>query len=57
MYNLKIIEMKNLFVSYEVALKLKELGFDEECFGEYIEGNNNIPILDIYQEIDYAGLD
>ena len=25
--------MKNQFVSYEIALALKELGFDEECFG------------------------
>ncbi len=27
--------MKHLFVPYELALKLKELGFDEECFGYY----------------------
>lgn len=27
--------MKDLFVSYELALKLKEKGFDEECFGFY----------------------
>jgi len=27
--------MKNEFVSYEQALALKELGFDEECFGVY----------------------
>lgn len=25
--------MEKEFVSYELALKLKELGFDEECFG------------------------
>lgn len=25
--------MKHLFVNFETALKLKELGFDEECFG------------------------
>lgn len=25
--------MKNLFVPYEIALKLKEKGFDELCFG------------------------
>ena len=24
--------MENLFVPYEIALKLKELGFDEKCF-------------------------
>ena len=27
--------MKEQFVTYEIALKLKELGFDEECFGYY----------------------
>jgi hypothetical protein len=27
--------MKKEFVSYEQALALKELGFDEECFGGY----------------------
>ena len=27
--------MKEQFVTYEIALKLKELGFDEECFGRY----------------------
>lgn len=25
--------MEKQFVTYEIALKLKELGFDEECFG------------------------
>ena len=27
--------MKKQFVTYEIALKLKELGFDEECINEY----------------------
>ena len=27
--------MKKQFVTYEVALKLKELGFDEECLGYF----------------------
>lgn len=27
--------MKKQFVTYEIALKLKELGFDEDCFGYY----------------------
>ena len=27
--------MKNEFVPYELALKLKQLGFDEPCFGLY----------------------
>ena len=28
-------KVKEQFVSYEIALKLKELGFNEECFGYY----------------------
>ena len=28
--------MDKEFVSYEIALALKELGFDEECFGYYV---------------------
>jgi hypothetical protein len=32
--------MKEEFVSYTQALALKELGFDEECFGYYDEGGN-----------------
>jgi hypothetical protein len=27
--------MKQEFVPYELAVKLKQLGFDEECFGYY----------------------
>jgi len=27
--------MKKQFVTHEIALKLKELGFDEKCFGYY----------------------
>jgi len=27
--------MKNEFVPYDIALAMKELGFDEECFGWY----------------------
>lgn len=29
--------MEKEFVTYEIALKLKELGFDEPCFGYYTE--------------------
>jgi|31_taG_2_1085359.scaffolds.fasta_scaffold04619_4 hypothetical protein len=32
--------MKNEFVPYELAIKLKELGFDEPCFGYYDGGGN-----------------
>jgi hypothetical protein len=28
--------MENEFVPYEQSLELKELGFDEECFGRYL---------------------
>ncbi len=30
--------MQNEFLPYERALKLKEFGFDEPCFGSYIDG-------------------
>ncbi len=30
--------MKNLFVPYELAVKLKEKGFDEYCLAEFING-------------------
>lgn len=39
--------MKEQFVTYELALELKKLGFDEECFG-YFNGGT----LYIYQEED-----
>lgn len=41
--------MKEQFVAYEIALKLKELGFNEECFGYYDSSN----YLCIYQQEDY----
>lgn len=39
--------MKKLFVSYEMACKLKNLGFDEECLGHYKTtlGNSSEPEL------------
>lgn len=30
--------MKEQFVTYEIALKLKELGFDESCFAIFYQG-------------------
>ena len=33
--------MKNEFIPYEQALQLKELGFNEQCFGYYV-GNELI---------------
>lgn len=34
--------MKNEFVSYEAAMRLKKLGFDEPCFGKYDGKGKNI---------------
>lgn len=34
----KHLDINRQFVPYELALKLKELGFDEPCFGVYING-------------------
>jgi hypothetical protein len=36
--------MKNEFVSYEIALALKELGFEEPCFGAWV--NNELFITE-----------
>jgi hypothetical protein len=35
--------MKNEFIPYEQALALKELGFDEPCFGYIKDGEFRIP--------------
>ena len=32
--------MEEIFVTYEIALELKELGFNEPCFGFYYNKNN-----------------
>src|SRR6185369_10955997 len=34
--------MKDLFVSYEIALQLKAKGFDEPCLAYYYEQDNHI---------------
>lgn len=34
--------MKKQFIPYELALELKELGFDEECFGSYQVYQNKV---------------
>ena len=34
--------MNNEFVPYEIALALKELGFDEPCFGFYNNADGNV---------------
>ena len=38
--------MEKEFIPYEQALALKELGFDEPCFGYYV------PLLDNTQELE-----
>jgi hypothetical protein len=50
--------MEKEFVSYEIALKLKELGFDEPCFTYYHNINGNIRtgiVVSIYNAWTYAG--
>jgi hypothetical protein len=39
------------FVPYEPSLALKELGFDEPCFGEYRQWDGNKPWLQLYQNL------
>ena len=48
--------MKKQFVTYEISLKLKELGFDEECLAAYEEGDLNI-YFDINKNIDWSEYD
>ncbi len=35
-------KMEKEFIPYKIALALKELGFDEECFGVYIEEDESL---------------
>lgn len=44
--------MKKQFVTYEIAKKLNELGFDEECFGYYAKQHDDSYHLCIYQQED-----
>jgi len=41
----KIFNMEKDFVPYELALKMKQLGFDEPCFGYYNEGTLSIEFI------------
>jgi len=34
--------MEKEFLSYELALKMKELGFDEPCLAFYLNGHNKV---------------
>jgi hypothetical protein len=50
--------MNNEFVSYEIALKLKELGFDEPCLTYYYELTSNLRThlaIDIRNAWTYSG--
>ena len=49
--------MKKEFIPYEQALALKELGFDEPCFGEYRQWDGNKPYLQLYQDLDGCSTD
>ncbi|GIM62130.1 hypothetical protein CAPN008_21800 [Capnocytophaga canis] len=35
-------ELKDIFVSYEIAVQLKEMGFEEPCIAVYSKGKLNI---------------
>ena len=48
--------MKKEFVTYELALELKQLGFDEPCFGFY-NGSKNKNIGLIWYEMPNSGQD
>lgn len=41
--------MKDQFVTYEIAKKLKELGFNESCLGDYYERDGKFELV-IYGE-------
>lgn len=43
--------MKHLFVPYEQALALKELGFDEPCFGFYCDEDEYERLGDFVQDV------
>lgn len=45
--------MKHLFVPYELAVKLKEKGFDEECLGYYHEKMSGNPLTFIWEDDMY----
>jgi hypothetical protein len=47
--------MNNEFVSYEIALKLKELGFDEPCFGKIYADGGNEQLSYPYKNSDQIG--
>ena len=38
--------MEEQFISYESSLKLRNLGFDEDCFGYYVGKDRRVFLLD-----------
>ena len=44
-------------VPYEPCLDMKELGFDEPCFGEYRQWDGNKPWLQLYQDLSECSTD
>ena|ERR1035437_146835 len=44
--------MKNQFVSYNMALKIKELGFDEPCFGIWINRGTQVDVMYVAKQDD-----
>lgn len=49
--------MENEFVSYELALELKELDFDFPVLAEYRQWDGIIPYLKLYQDLDDCSTD
>ena len=44
--------METEFIPYELALELKELGFDESCFGIWIERGNKHDVIYVAKQED-----
>jgi hypothetical protein len=49
--NLKRNKMEKEFIPYEQALDLKELGFNEPCFGYYYSMDNKKVGLELYIDV------
>lgn len=46
--------MKKEFVTYEIALKLKELGFDEPCLASYYHAGRHLDIDEYIKHGEYT---
>jgi hypothetical protein len=49
--------MSKDFTPYQEALEIKELEFDEPCFGEYRQWDGSKPYLQLYQDLDGCSTD